>query len=1648
MPPRDRRFVSNLPLTFLLSMVFLAAPPSAEARRPPPKPLKASTLGEGGAIVVRSLKRGLEVTVTAGKSLDASSMWVSLRTPRGGSSGNRTLAVPSRGKTARALVERPSKRYQDRDLRLVLNIREGDGRIARFVAAVSRFHRGPRVLLLGDSAVAAGSRYSPRIVVRLTGGGSVEPLAGAHVRVVLAPDRKSSRQHHAPIVATGLTDASGATNLQLKIPEKAVGTHGLTVSVQSPEGEATASFPVTVRRQSKVLLSTDKPIYQPGQTVHVRLLARSAGSGHAAGGAPARFAIHDAKNNKVFQKRGKTSAEGVFATSFAIATLVNTGRWRIEAEVGGTRTERTVEVKPYVLPKFKVTVTPERTSYQPGDTVVGTVTGRYFFGKPVAKGKVVLHARTFDVAQRELARLKLTLDDTGTQRFSFRLPSVLHGQPMLQGAAALRIEARVTDTAGQSYRATRSLPVWKDKLRVTVLPEAGKVIPGVDNRIYVLVTRPDGTPAKGARVAITYGGGVTGEIVDDTGVAVWRGRPAGSTFKVIAQTPDGNSIEKALKLTMAGAARTQVLLRLRSPAPKVGDHVRFDVLVGGGAVPHAFVDLIRDGQTLLTLSAPVHGGRARFSTTLPADAAGTLLAHAYVIGSDMEVYADTRPMVVRMASDLRIDITADKKTYRPGQPAAIDLKVTDDEGQPVLAALGLWVVDEAVFALSELRPGMEKVFFLLAKEIMRPKVEIHGFEPFALLRDPRGPGEDAAARKRDRAAQVLGAASMARFTHAKRVDSLAEGLGRSRTVWQKAMEARVASARKAIKRWIVTHRRLPPTKELRAILARVGIEDGKTPDFFGVPLKVTPAVHNAAVLSAGPDARWGTPDDLRAGLGVREAQQTLWRRDRRRFRPRPGRAPMAARQRGGGGFEDQGVPVDGLADAGEPENKPTETGSKTPKSGESKGPRIRSYFPETLYVNPLLLTDAEGHARITIPMADSITTWRMSALASSADGLLGSTDRAIRVFQDFFVDLDLPVSLTRGDEVTVPLAVYNYLDGPQTVSLEIATEGGVRVQGARKRSIRLAPGEVKGIQVDLLATTVGNGRITVMAKGSHLSDAVRRDVRVVPDGFALVDTRSGMLERTVTLPVEVPKGAIEDASTLQVKLYPGMFAQVVDGLEGMLKMPSGCFEQTSSSTYPNILVLRYLREAKKSKPELEAKALRYLQAGWQRLVTYEVPGGGFSWFGNPPSNRILTAYGLMEFFDMNGVYEIDAKVIARTRAWILEQQNSDGSFSPDKAFLHQESWGDLQKSNVLVTAYIAWALAYTRADRTQIDPALRKALSWLKANADEADDAYVLSYLANTFAEAAADRPGAGGDRAAAERFLGRLAALAVKEDGKVHFPTTLRTATHGSGKSAVIEVTALSLRAFMRAQSHMDLVGPGLEWLVGTKTAWGHWHSTQATIQVLQAMIASLSAQQEATAGSVQVKVNGAHVSTVRYSKDDFDVVRFIDASSSLRVGTNHIELLPSKGLKAMFTVSRTAYLPWKDERRPKKQAFEVDVKYDRTKLEKDDTVGVRVTVRSNLGGKAQMGIVDIGVPPGFVVDTALLEAAVKAEKLQRYSLAGRQIILYVPEFTPKKPFQIGFRLRARFPVRVSTGATRAYEYYNPANEGVALPREIRVSK
>ncbi|HEQ60090.1 MAG TPA: hypothetical protein ENN74_00615, partial [Firmicutes bacterium] len=717
--------------------------------------------------------------------------------------------------------------------------------------------------------------------------------------------------------------------------------------------------------------------------------------------------------------------------------------------------------------------------------------------------------------------------------------------------------------------------------------------------------------------------------------------------------------------------------------------------------------------------------------------------------------------------------------------------------------------------------------------------------------------------------------------------------------------------------------------------------------------------------------------------------------------------------------------------------KSTEVALRTGDVGKPEQveqPRVRSWFPETLLSEPAVITDENGVGRRRVAIADSITTWRLTGQANTLDGEVGSTTSALRVFQEFFVDIDLPVALTQGDEVTLPVVVYNYLKEDQEVRLALQKEDWFELlEGSYERTLEVQADSVDSSPYRILVKDIGPCSLTVYGYGASKSDAVMRTVQVKPNGKEVLESTSDRLDRFVDQTLVIPAEALDGASKILLKIYPGLFSQVLEGMDSILRMPSGCFEQTSSTTYPNLLVLDYMRHTNQINPEIEMRAKQYINLGYQRLFSYEVPGGGFQAFGNPPANRVLTAYGLQQFFDMAKVHPVDPALIPRTQEWLAGQQNADGSWTPDDNYVHAEMWQGIQNSNLVATAYIVEGLTSSGYRGEALD----KAMGYLRKHAGEAKDAFSLVHLAAALV-------GIDPDDELTSDVLKQLRDLAKETKDEAYWESQA-TFSFACGDVASIEVTAHAALAMMQAGKYPELTGKVLNWLLRKKDPSGTWNSTQATVLAMKTFLAALEKQTETADGKVLVKINDEEYAPMVITPETSDVLRMLDLGPSTVKGGNRIHIALQGEGSLLYQLVAKYYLPWEEEEKLQ-EPLTIKVDYDRTELQKDDTVTCKVEVQNNQPMIANMVMVDVGIPPGFKVESEELEAYVARRAIEKYNITGRQLTLYLEKLDPGRPARYEVKMKARFPLRAKTPESRVYQYYNPEILGMAEPIDMVV--
>ncbi len=566
------------------------------------------------------------------------------------------------------------------------------------------------------------------------------------------------------------------------------------------------------------------------------------------------------------------------------------------------------------------------------------------------------------------------------------------------------------------------------------------------------------------------------------------------------------------------------------------------------------------------------------------------------------------------------------------------------------------------------------------------------------------------------------------------------------------------------------------------------------------------------------------------------------------------------------------------------------------------------------------------------------------------------------------------------------------------------------------------------------------------------ADIVVREIEVVPNGREMTQVFNGRLESAAAHTIAFPAGAIPDASTVLVRLYPGPLSQVIEGMDAILRMPFGCFEQTSSATYPNVLALGYMKRTNKLTPEVHAKAEGFIANGYQRLVTFEVPGGGFSWFGQAPANQILTAYGLMEFHEMAQVHDVDERLIARTQQWLASRQQPDGSWRPDTQFINEGATNRFNTDVLRITAYAAWALEKSGYQ----GPAAGKARTYVESHLDGSADAYTLAVVANLAADSQPQqaKSGLAGDPSPGDREFTRraidLLLPARKEENDQAWWTAEETGVFGRGASAAVETTGLAVQALLKAGMESAIAGKALRFIASKKDATGAWGTTQATIMALGALLAGAEKGGADVNGTVEITLNGKPAGQLALTAANNDLLHQFPLKGIDAHGANAIELRFRGNGGLAYQVAGRYFLPW--NRPPAIEPLSITVNYDRTELGQNDLARATATVKSNLDRTAIMVMVDLGIPPGFDLLAEDLEAYQQQSRgrssgrLEKFSLTPTQAILYFDSIAPGETVTLPYRLRAKYPIRAKTFASRVYEYYDPSVHAEAPPVELRV--
>ncbi|XP_065137323.1 alpha-2-macroglobulin-like isoform X3 [Paramisgurnus dabryanus] len=245
-------------------------------------------------------------------------------------------------------------------------------------------------------------------------------------------------------------------------------------------------------------IQTDKPIYNPGQTLNFRIVTTDTNF------VPldqqySTVVLEDSQNNRIGQWTNISSTRWILQRSYNLNPEARQGTYTLKAHIGERLITHNFKVKKYVLPKFDITVNvPKEVSVSEEELTI-EVCGKYTYGQPVPGKSWVNVCRHFrDVILKGTDRLcwneTTEMKETGCATHTVNTLQFLNMTLKHQLKESLNVAVKVIEEGTEiTMEESKSISITYEIGQVTVLGpktfEHGSVIEG-----QIKVTDFKGTP--------------------------------------------------------------------------------------------------------------------------------------------------------------------------------------------------------------------------------------------------------------------------------------------------------------------------------------------------------------------------------------------------------------------------------------------------------------------------------------------------------------------------------------------------------------------------------------------------------------------------------------------------------------------------------------------------------------------------------------------------------------------------------------------------------------------------------------------------------------------------------------------------------------------------------------------------------------------------------------------------------------------------------------------------------------------------------------------------------------------------------------------------------------------------------------------------
>ncbi|XP_052459370.1 complement C3 isoform X2 [Carassius gibelio] len=714
----------------------------------------------------------------------------------------------------------------------------------------------------------------------------------------------------------------------------------------------------------------------------------------------------------------------------------------------------------------------------------------------------------------------------------------------------------------------------------------------------------------------------------------------------------------------------------------------------------------------------------------------------------------------------------------------------------------------------------------------------------------------------------------------------------------------------------------------------------------------------------------------------------------------------------------------------------------------------RTQFPESWLWEEVDLPFPGKSGTTSVPkvicLKYSITTWQILAVSLSPTlGICVAEPKEMVVFKPLFIDLKMPYSAVRGEQLEIRAIIHNYTPVKQKVRVEFMKTEDVCSFASKKGKYRTTVSVEKDSSISvsyvIIPMTLGNKdiEVKVSAYDAIYSDGVRKTLKVVSEGVLTEVHRENVElnpvkngEKPLVFNADKQANRVPDTpANTYISITGEKITQTVeqaisgDFMGRLIIQPSGCGEQIMIGMTLPVIATHYLDSTHQWETvgmERRNEAINHINIGYQRQLGYRKTDGSYAAWTHRPSSTWLTAYVAKVFAMANDLVPINEDVLCGALKWlVLHKQTQFGSFKEDSAVFHGEMVGDVQgnDADASLTAFVAIAMQEAKeiCSKESLHESIRKAVFFLEGQ---------LPQLTNPYAVA--------------------MTSYAMANENKLDKDILMKHSTQrGAGRSWTVpgqhhhslEATAYAVLALVKDRD-FDKAGEAVHWLNRQQSHYGGSGTTQATIMVFQAVAEYRTQVKDRQNFNMEVELSVEGSSKpVRYT---------IKRENAHLTWSHNVEInqdftVTARGTGTATLSVLTMYYARPVEKKSDCTFFDLTVKMEKdTETKQGAIASYKLTMdfiyKSNKTD-ATMTILDIGLPTGFEVEEHDLEqlSSGKERYIQKFEmnkvLSERgSLILYLDKVSHKEVEVISFRMHQLYNVGLlQPAAVTIYEYYSP---------------